>query len=261
MKGQGSSIGSNTFLSLFGKSTHTRDENVSEFERRGGSDHERPGLDNTSKRSAYSAVEHTRSNIAILSKKSGRKGGRFALKQVLPNGLDNFAYLKGLVDLSMEAKFLAALDHPNIIALCGMSTRGPAHFIVIERLRETLSARFKTWMKIDRQCKGITGAITGSKRKKVALYETRIAVAYNMAQAMAYLHEKNIAFRDLKPANCGFDMHDKFKLFDFGLAKELKEIDCVGDGLYKLTGMTGAMRYSKFQGPYSDERCNVYVSP
>lgn len=242
---EGSSTGSNAFLSLFRKSSHGLEES---FRSNAASQSESPqvDLDGTGKRSAFSEVDFGRSNIARLSKRRNRKGGGFALKQVLPDSLDNFGYLKGLVDLSMEAKFLATVDHPNIISLCGMSSKGPAHFIIIERLRETLSARLKTWVRIDRQCKGVTGAFTGSKRKEADLFETRISVAYNLARAFAYLHGKNIIFRDLKPDNCGFDMADEVKLFDFGLAKELKDADSVGDGLYKLTGMTGALRYSEY---------------
>jgi serine/threonine protein kinase len=33
------------------------------------------------------------------------------------------------------------------------------------------------------------------------------------------------------------------KIFDFGLAKELKDCDKTSNGLYKLTGFTGAVRY------------------
>ena len=33
------------------------------------------------------------------------------------------------------------------------------------------------------------------------------------------------------------------KIFDFGLAKELKNKDKTEDGLYNLTGLTGALRY------------------
>lgn len=249
LKREGSSVGSNAFFSLFRKTSHhtQHDDDASGSDPERASECPRHGLDASQKHSAYSVMDYTRTNVAMLAKKRSRKGGRFVLKQVLSDSLDNYAYLKGLVDLGMEAKFLAALDHPNIIALCGMSSKGPAHFIIVERLSETLSSRFKTWMKIDRQCKGITGAFTGSKRKETELYETRIGVAYNMACAMAYLHEKNIIFRDLKPDNCGFDLQDQFKLFDFGLAKELKECDKVDDRLYKLTGMTGAMRYSTCQ--------------
>jgi hypothetical protein len=245
LKHQGSSVGSNAFFSLFNrKSSHSDNDSGAEAETR--SEYERGGLDDTAKRSVVSEVDVARSSLAKLAKKRNRKGGKYALKQVLPDGLDNFSYLKGLVDLSMEAKFLANLDHPNIIHLCGVSSKGPGHFIIIERLQETLSARLKTWVRIDRQCRGVTGKFTGSKRKEADLFDARIGTAYNITRALAYLHEKKIIFRDLKPDNCGFDLQDNLKLFDFGLAKELKESDIVGDGLYKLTGMTGALRYSKY---------------
>jgi serine/threonine protein kinase len=46
-----------------------------------------------------------------------------------------------------------------------------------------------------------------------------------------------------KPDNIGFDAKGNVKIFDFGLAKELKDKDRTGDGLYKLTGFTGSIRY------------------
>jgi serine/threonine protein kinase len=46
-----------------------------------------------------------------------------------------------------------------------------------------------------------------------------------------------------KPDNIGFDGNDVIKIFDFGLAKELQESQKTDDGLYKMTGFTGAVRY------------------
>jgi len=46
-----------------------------------------------------------------------------------------------------------------------------------------------------------------------------------------------------KPDNIGFDIRDDVKLFDFGLAKELHHDERMEDGLYKLTGYTGSLRY------------------
>jgi serine/threonine protein kinase len=41
----------------------------------------------------------------------------------------------------------------------------------------------------------------------------------------------------------GFDGEGILKIFDFGLAKELKDSERTEDGLYQMTGMTGALRY------------------
>ena len=46
-----------------------------------------------------------------------------------------------------------------------------------------------------------------------------------------------------KPDNIGFDLSGTVKIFDFGLAKSLSDCEANKDGLYNLTGMTGALRY------------------
>ena len=43
--------------------------------------------------------------------------------------------------------------------------------------------------------------------------------------------------------NIGFDIHDDIKIFDFGLAKELKPIECEGKDQYRSSGMAGTQRY------------------
>lgn len=142
----------------------------------------------------------SRKALAHLSRKKSRKKGRiFAFKQVSLElaSLNKVNYLKGLVDLSTEAKLLAALDHENIIRLCGVSLEGFSDFIIIERLQETLSGRLKTWMKTDRQCRGITGVFTGSKMKRVALDRDRLRTSYSIATGLDYLHSRNVIFRDL----------------------------------------------------------------
>jgi len=111
-------------------------------------------------------------------------------------------------------------------------------------MTETLTGRIKKWMDRDRLYKGITGFIHGGRRKEQELYHERMAAAYDIASGLFYLQSKNIVYRDLKPANIGFDCHGQLKLFDFGLAKELKENDLRNDGTYRnMTSMTGAIRY------------------
>lgn len=49
----------------------------------------------------------------------------------------------------------------------------------------------------------------------------------------------SIVYRDLKPDNIGFDVRGDVKLFDFGLAKEMRPEDLVSDDLYDMSGNTG----------------------
>ena len=43
--------------------------------------------------------------------------------------------------------------------------------------------------------------------------------------------------------NIGFDIRGDIKIFDFGLAKELKPIECEGKDEYHSSGMAGTRRY------------------
>jgi serine/threonine protein kinase len=49
----------------------------------------------------------------------------------------------------------------------------------------------------------------------------RLKVAYSIASALEYLHSRHVVFRDLKPANVGFDCNDCVKMFDFGFATSI----------------------------------------
>ena len=53
----------------------------------------------------------------------------------------------------------------------------------------------------------------------------------------------SIVYRDLKPDNIGFDVRGDVKIFDFGLAKEMRPEDLVSDDLYDMSGNTGSLRY------------------
>jgi len=181
-----------------------------------------------------------------LSTKSNR--ARYAVKQLSPElkRLDKINFLKGTVDLAMETRFLALLDHENIICLIGVACNGAfsdGYFIVLEKLNETLGKRVKVWMDMDRQCKGITGVFTGSKKKAQRLQSERISAARSLVAGMDFLHQRNIVFRDLKPDNIGFTINGKLKIFDFGLAKELRNDERVKGGLFNMTGCTGSIRY------------------
>jgi serine/threonine protein kinase len=65
-----------------------------------------------------------------------------------------------------------------------------------------------------------------------------------------------------KPDNVGFDFIGVLKIFDFGLAKELREDERTEDGLYKMTGCTGAVRYMSPENAQSqpyDLKTDVYA--
>ena len=155
------------------------------------------------KEASFDAVMETEKSdrgLTVIPAKTSK--GQYVLKKVieLPDS-DKITFLKGTVDLAMEAKFLASLDHPNIIKLCGESTQGPfsgGYFVILERMTETLTTRIKKWTDAKRHCEGITGIVARSKKKLQQFsIERRLMSSLDIANGVAYLHSKNIIFRDL----------------------------------------------------------------
>lgn len=121
-------------------------------------------------------------------------------------------------------------------------------FIVVDRLHSTLEKRLADWRMAKEEHSFEGGFLFRipheTKEKRRAELSERIRLAFSIASAMEYLHELDVVFRDLKPDNIGFDREGVLKLFDFGLAKELKEKDkTVDDQGYNLTGNSGSRRY------------------
>ena len=116
-------------------------------------------------------------------------------------------------------------------------------FIVVDRLTHTLEELLEEW-RIEKEKQQQNSGIfhnfsVDMREKRRAEFVERINIALMIANAMCYLHSKDICFRDLKPDNIGFDKNGVLKLFDFGLAKELKPGMKRHNGKYQLTGNTG----------------------
>ena len=168
--------------------------------------------------------------------------------------VDLHQFKHGAADLAVEAYFLQSLDHPNIIKLHGITAgsvetnvatgKECGFFILLDRLHDTLEKRIEGWrfqQKLDPSVSFLTRRSAEFKESKRVELVQRCTIALDIARAMEYLHSLNVIFRDLKPDNIGFDQEGTLKLFDFGLAKELKHPKA--DGYYALSGHTGSRRY------------------
>jgi len=157
-------------------------------------------------------------------------------------------FCTGAADLVVEAKFLASLEHPNIIKLRGMAAAGTSgfstmkergYFLLLDRLQCTLEDKIEEWSDHKQE---LTRE-RNDKKTRFFLAE-RLHVAFDVAAALDYLHSNQIIYRDLKPDNIGFDIRGDVKMFDFGLAKELDpSLKSEFEELYELSGNTGSLRY------------------
>jgi serine/threonine protein kinase len=86
-------------------------------------------------------------------------------------------------------------------------------FIVIDRLCEILDSRMELWSMQMKKVQKVTLFGPSSKNKQLLqdLLVGRLTVAYDLAAAFRYLHENMIVYRDIKPANIGFDHRGTFK--------------------------------------------------
>ena len=177
------------------------------------------------------------------------KGGVYVLK-TLRDDLAEDEYIKGVVDLAIEADFLSVLSHPNIISMRALANSDPHEsrfFVILDRLSVTLERKFNYWRKVVGENAGYwlpcCGYCCANSLALHAVWKERMIVALDMAKAIKYLHDSGIIYRDLKPDNIGFAQDGQLKLFDFGLAKRLEGVEKTRGGYYNLTGNTGSLRY------------------
>ncbi|HTO77997.1 MAG TPA: protein kinase [Thermoanaerobaculia bacterium] len=125
-----------------------------------------------------------------------RLGRQVAIK-VLPESLARDA--DALARFEREARAIAALSHPNILAIYDVGRDGDTPFAVMELLEgQTLRARL-----LESQ---------PSWRKAVE-------IAIGIADGLAAAHSKGVVHRDLKPENVFLLAGDRVKILDFGLAR------------------------------------------
>jgi eukaryotic-like serine/threonine-protein kinase len=101
-----------------------------------------------------------------------------------------------------EAQVLASLNHPNIGSIYGLEQANNVLVFVLELVEGPTIA--------DRITEGAVPL------------EEALAIAGQIADAMAYAHEKGVTHRDLKPANIKITPEGNVKVLDFGVAKVLQ---------------------------------------
>ncbi|MGH9465586.1 MAG: serine/threonine-protein kinase, partial [Thermoanaerobaculia bacterium] len=123
--------------------------------------------------------------------------GREVAVKVLPESLAGDATARERFE--REARAVAALSHPNIVALFDVGVEGPTAYAVSELLEGESLAELLS-----------RGPLPARKA---------IDLAEQIARGLAAAHEHGIVHRDLKPANVFVTREGRVKILDFGLAK------------------------------------------
>ncbi len=103
-----------------------------------------------------------------------------------------------------EARSLASLSHPSIVAVYDVGEVDGTPFIVMEHL---------------------PGGSLKQRLERTGPLPPADAVRYtvDIANGLAFAHSKGIIHADLKPSNILFDANDHAKVVDFGIARTPKE--------------------------------------
>jgi serine/threonine-protein kinase len=123
--------------------------------------------------------------------------GREVAVKILPIDLSSDA--DRLARFELEARTVAALNHPGIVTLHAVEESGGLRFLVMERVSGRTLA-----------------AVIGTDGLPI---ERLLDLAVPMADALAAAHDKGIVHRDLKPNNVMVTGEGRVKILDFGLAK------------------------------------------
>src|SRR6185369_9353020 len=123
-----------------------------------------------------------------------------------------------------ETKAVAALSHPNLLAIFDTGVEGGISYAVTELLEgESLRARLQRGPIPWRNSADIGGAL---------------------AEGLAAAHSKGITHRDLKPENIFLTVDGRFKILDFGLARvEAAQTDGAGDTQTQAGTVLGTPAY------------------
>ncbi|HUQ89166.1 MAG TPA: protein kinase [Vicinamibacterales bacterium] len=125
---------------------------------------------------------------------------------------------------TLEARALAALNHPHIAQIYGVEQSGDTSALVMELVEgDTLADRIA--------------------RGPVPIEDT-IAIARQIAAALEAAHDAGIIHRDLKPANIKLREDGTVKVLDFGLAKHVEPSATSGAGADSPTITSPAMTHA-----------------
>jgi eukaryotic-like serine/threonine-protein kinase len=136
-----------------------------------------------------------------------------------------------------EARAAAGLSHPNVVAVFDSGSDDGTHFIVTELVEgETLADRLR--------------------RDGPMPPADAVAVAADIARALAAAHTRGLIHRDIKPGNVMLLPDGRVKVVDFGIARAAGSDTLTNTGV--VLGSTAYLSPEQAGGQPVDERADLY---
>jgi eukaryotic-like serine/threonine-protein kinase len=136
-----------------------------------------------------------------------------------------------------EARAVAKLSHPNVVAVIDAGEDGGHPYIVFEYVEgETLKQRINRVGALDPQ--------------------EALAYAIEIARGLTVAHARNMVHRDIKPQNVLIDAEGRAKLTDFGISRQLEQDGMTATG--RVLGTTDYVAPEQAMGHGVDPRSDLY---
>jgi len=178
------------------------------------------------------------------------QGGMGAVYKARQAGLDRFVALKILAsDAALdpafaarflrEAKSLAKLNHPNIVAVYDFGQHEGLYYFIMEfvdglNLRQVIRSG---------QCQP----------------NEALRIVPQICEALQFAHDEGIVHRDIKPENILLDKRGRLKIADFGLARLHTQTDYTLTGPWQVMGTPHYMAPEQLERPLTvDHRADIY---
>src|SRR6478609_712136 len=136
-----------------------------------------------------------------------------------------------------EARAVAKLSHPNVVAVIDAGEDGGHPYIVFEYVEgETLKQRIA----------------------RVGALDVQEALAYTIeiARGLTVAHARQMVHRDIKPQNVLIDAEGRAKLTDFGISRQLEQDGMTATG--RVLGTTDYVAPEQAMGHGVDPRSDIY---
>jgi serine/threonine-protein kinase len=137
---------------------------------------------------------------------------------------------------ALEARAAGKLNHPNIVTTFDFGEEGDLAFLAMELLEGTdLRTRLKD------------GALPTDEAVEIAL---------QVAEGLAYAHERGVVHRDIKPGNIMLLERGGAKIMDFGIARQRTDDFKTSTGM--VLGTPRFMSPEQIGGAVVDQRSDVF---
>ena len=217
--------------------------------------HEISDIDRSLDFQANSASEDfARFKVWKATTKKRRKQSKYSLKHVSRGLQTEQEVQRAVVGLTIEANYLHALDHANIIKLQGLCTTTVAldykcydyHALITTCIAETLPHCVDRWNDEEEDPSAFNSDM---------MLHMKTNYAFQMADALCYLHDRKIVFRNLTLNSMGLSKKTgEVQLMNFDCVKEMP-------GSFLEDGFMGAKTYMALemaQGSKYDFKVDSY---